>query len=213
MDLGVSSLQLGTPERGFSFQHLGPLDMRMDPAGATCASDVVNRYGERELTRLLREFGEEPKAAILARRILAARGTKPLETTAELAALTAGLYPAHGPKGSRRHPATRLFQALRMEVNKELEVLEKGLEAAKTALKAHGRLVVITFHSLEDRAVKVFLARESKDCLCPTDLPVCRCGHQAAFRLVTKKPVVPTEREQSENPRSRSAKLRTAERL
>jgi 16S rRNA (cytosine1402-N4)-methyltransferase len=100
-----------------------------------------------------------------------------------------------------------------MEVNKELEVLEKGLEAAKTALKAHGRLVVITFHSLEDRAVKVFLARESKDCLCPTDLPVCRCGHQAAFRLVTKKPVVPTEREQSENPRSRSAKLRTAERL
>jgi 16S rRNA (cytosine1402-N4)-methyltransferase len=213
MDLGVSSLQLGTPERGFSFQHSGPLDMRMDPAGAFRAFDIVNRYDERELARVFREFGEEPKAGALARRVVEARGRKPLETTDELAALAEGLYPSRGPQASRRHPATRLFQALRLEVNGELEALERGLEAAKKILRPGGRLAVITFHSLEDRIVKRFLVRESRGCLCPPRMPACACGHQAAFKVTMRKPVLPGPEEMQRNPRSRSAKLRSAEKL
>jgi 16S rRNA (cytosine1402-N4)-methyltransferase len=213
MDLGVSSLQLGTPERGFSFQHSGPLDMRMDPAGDLRAIDVVNRYGEDDLKRILFEFGEEPKAAQLARRIIEARNRKPLETTDELSVLTEGLYPSQGPNASRRHPATRLFQALRIEVNQEMNVLRQGLEGAKAALRSGGRLAVITFHSLEDRAVKHFLVEESLECVCPPKTILCHCGHQAAFKRITRKPMVPSEQEQRDNPRSRSAKLRVAERL
>ena len=213
MDLGVSSLQLGTPERGFSFQHSGPLDMRMDPAGDLRAIDVVNRYGEDDLKRILFEFGEEPKAALLARRILEARNRKPLETTDELAALAEGLYPSKGPNASRRHPATRLFQALRIEVNHEMEVLRLGLEGAQAALRSGGRLAVITFHSLEDRAVKRFIADASLECVCPPKTILCHCGHQASLKKVTRKPILPSEEEQRNNPRSRSAKLRVAERL
>ncbi len=213
MDLGVSSLQLGTPARGFSFQHSGPLDMRMDPSGTPSAFDVVNRYDERELKRILRDFGEEPKADRLARRIVEARSRKPIETTQDLAAVVEGLYPSTGPNASRRHPATRLFQAIRLEVNRELEVLETGLKGAQTALRPGGRLAVITFHSLEDRIVKQFLARESKGCLCPPKQPMCTCGHQPSFRLVQRKPLEPGEEELRNNPRSRSAKLRVAERL
>ena len=213
MDLGVSSMQLGTPERGFSFQHSGPLDMRMDPAGDLRAIDVVNRYGEDDLKRILFDFGEEPKAAQLARRIIEARTRKPLETTDELAALAGGLYPSKGPNASRRHPATRLFQALRIEVNHEMDVLHSGLEAAQAALKPGGRLAVITFHSLEDRAVKVFLAEAARGCVCPPKTILCHCGHQPTFKLVTRKPILPSEKEQRDNPRSRSAKLRVAERL
>jgi 16S rRNA (cytosine1402-N4)-methyltransferase len=213
MDLGVSSLQLGTPERGFSFQHSGPLDMRMDPTGDLSALDVVNRYGEGDLKRILFEFGEEPKAALLARRLIEARNRKPLETTDELAALAEGLYPSKGPNASRRHPATRLFQALRIEVNHELSVLQSGLEGATSALRSGGRLAVITFHSLEDRAVKGFLAGVARTCVCPPKTIMCHCGHQATFRLVTKKPMLPSEQELRDNPRSRSAKLRVAEKL
>lgn len=213
MDLGVSSLQLGTPSRGFSFQHSGPLDMRMDPTGDLRAVDVVNRYGEDDLRRVLFEFGEEPKAGLLARRIIEARNRKPLETTDELAALAEGLYPSQGPHASRRHPATRLFQALRMEVNREMDVLRAGLEGAKAALRPGGRLAVITFHSLEDRAVKRFMVEAARGCVCPPKTILCHCGHSADFRLVTKKPILPGEQELRDNPRARSAKLRVAERL
>jgi 16S rRNA (cytosine1402-N4)-methyltransferase len=213
MDLGVSSMQLGTPERGFSFQHSGPLDMRMDPAGDLRAIDVVNRYGEDDLKRILFEFGEEPKASLLARRIIEARNRKMLETTDELAALAEGLYPSKGPNASRRHPATRLFQALRIEVNHEMDVLRLGLEGAQAALRSGGRLAVITFHSLEDRAVKRFIADASLECVCPPKTILCHCGHQASLKKVTRKPVLPSEEEQRNNPRSRSAKLRVAERL
>lgn len=213
MDLGVSSMQLGTPERGFSFQHSGPLDMRMDPAGDLRAIDVVNRYGEDDLKRILFEFGEEPKASLLARRIIEARNRKMLETTDELAALAEGLYPSKGPNASRRHPATRLFQALRIEVNHEMDVLRLGLEGAQAALRSGGRLAVITFHSLEDRAVKRFIADASLECVCPPKTILCHCGHQASLKKVTRKPILPSEEEQRNNPRSRSAKLRVAERL
>jgi 16S rRNA (cytosine1402-N4)-methyltransferase len=213
MDLGVSSMQLGTPERGFSFQHSGPLDMRMDSAGDLRAIDVVNRYSEDDLKRILFEFGEEPKAALLARRIKEARNRKPLETTDELAALAEGLYPSTGPNASRRHPATRLFQALRIEVNHEMDVLRLGLEGARAALRSGGRLAVITFHSLEDRAVKRFIADAALECVCPPKSILCHCGHQATFKKVTRKPLLPSEEEQRNNPRSRSAKLRVAERL
>jgi len=185
----------------------------MDPAGDLRAIDVVNRYGEDDLKRILFEFGEEPKAAQLARRIIEARNRKPLETTDELAALAGGLYPSKGPNASRRHPATRLFQALRIEVNHEMDVLHLGLEAAQAALKPGGRLAVITFHSLEDRAVKVFLAEAARGCVCPPKTILCHCGHKPTFKLVTRKPILPSEQEQRDNPRSRSAKLRVAERL
>lgn len=213
MDLGVSSLQLGTPERGFSFQHSGPLDMRMDPAGETRAFDVVNRYSENDLRRILFDYGEEPKAALLARRIVAARDRRLLETTDDLSALAEGLYPSKGPDASRRHPATRLFQAIRIEVNHEMDVLRAGLLGARDALRTGGRLAVITFHSLEDRAVKHFLAEEARECVCPPKTLFCQCGHRAAFRLVHRKPILPGEAELRDNPRSRSAKLRVAERL
>lgn len=213
MDLGVSSLQLGTPERGFSFQHSGPLDMRMDPTGDLRAIDVVNRYSEDDLKRLLFDFGEEPKAGLLAHRIIEARNRKPLETTDELAALAEGLYPSKGPNASRRHPATRLFQALRIEVNREMDVLRAGLEGAQAALRSGGRLAVITFHSLEDRAVKHFLVDAARTCVCPPKTILCHCGHQATFRLVHRKPILPSEQEQRDNPRSRSAKLRVAEKI
>jgi len=185
----------------------------MDPAGDLRAIDVVNRYGEDDLKRILFEFGEEPKAALLARRILEARNRKPLETTDELAALAEGLYPSKGPNASRRHPATRLFQALRIEVNHEMEVLRLGLEGAQAALRSGGRLAVITFHSLEDRAVKRFIADASLECVCPPKTILCHCGHQASLKKVTRKPILPSEEEQRNNPRSRSAKLRVAERL
>jgi 16S rRNA (cytosine1402-N4)-methyltransferase len=212
MDIGVSSYQLDTPARGFSFLHEGPLDMRMDQASGHTASEILNNSSEQELSKIFFEFGEEPKARALARAIVAARAKEPLRTTSQLADLAKRVLGR--PKGrDSKHPATRLFQALRIGVNRELEVLQKGLKAALSVLKPGGRLAVITFHSLEDRIVKQFFKAEAADCLCPTDLPMCVCGHKASLKIITNKPLSPSEEEVAENPRSRSAKLRVAEKL
>jgi 16S rRNA (cytosine1402-N4)-methyltransferase len=212
MDIGVSSYQLDTPERGFSFMHEGPLDMRMDRSKGSTASEILNQYSERELAKIFFEFGEEPKSRALARAIVRARGEEPLQTTSQLAELAKRVLGR--PRGrDSKHPATRLFQALRIEVNRELEVLTRGLQAALSILKPGGRLAVITFHSLEDRIVKQYFKGEAADCLCPPDLPMCVCGHKASLKILTNKPVSPSGEELSENPRSRSAKLRAAEKL
>lgn len=223
LDLGFSSRQVDTPGYGLSFQTDEPLDMRYDRGSGPTAAAVVNNYGERELRELLRRFGEEPQAAAIARAIVNAR---PLHTTAELAAVverTIGQRPggrtATGKTagtrrpGRRIHPATRTFQALRIAVNGELENLERGLAAALTLLRPGGRLAVISYHSLEDRIVKNFMAREAASCLCPPRLPACVCGHMPRLRSVHRRVIRPAPDEQRRNPRSRSAKLRAAQRL
>jgi 16S rRNA (cytosine1402-N4)-methyltransferase len=212
MDIGVSSLQLDSAHRGFSFTHDGPLDMRMDTASGHTAAWIVNTYTEEQLSKILFEFGEEPKARALARAIVAARQIKHLETTHELAAIAQRVI-QKGKKPGEKHPATRLFQAIRIEVNRELQVLEKGLKSVMKVLKPGGRVAVITFHSLEDRLVKQFFKRESVDCVCPPDIPQCICGHKATLKLITKKPITAGPEELAANPRSRSAKLRVAEKL
>jgi len=213
MDIGVSSLQLDTAGRGFAFSNEGPLDMRMDAAQTLTAARVVNTYPEEKLSKIIHEYGEEPKARSLAREIVKARKQKPLETTGELAALAKRVCFKPGQGKPSRHPATRLFQAIRMEVNGELQALEKALEAVPPVLKAGGRLAVITFHSLEDRLAKQFLKKESSDCICPPGLPLCVCGHKASLKILTPKPVAASEAEVQANPRSRSAKLREGEKL
>jgi 16S rRNA (cytosine1402-N4)-methyltransferase len=212
MDIGVSSLQLDTAQRGFSFSKDGPLDMRMDSFSGHTAAWVVNTYPEEKLSKVIFEFGEEPKARALARAIVAARAVKQIETTGELSALAQSVI-KKGKKPGEKHPATRLFQALRIEVNRELVVLEKGLQKSLSVLKPGGRIAVITFHSLEDRLVKQYFKKESTDCLCPPDIPQCVCGHKASLKLLTGKPVTASEEELERNPRARSAKLRVAEKL
>lgn len=207
MDLGLSSMQLDTPERGFSFRTDNLLDMRFDPSSGISAADIVNSYREEELARILWEYGEEPKSRRIAAAILRSR---PVTTTGQLAALVASVYGSHR---GEHHPATRTFQAIRIAVNNELGGLEQTLPIAIDLLKPGGRLAVITFHSLEDRIVKHFFQRESKDCLCPPNQPICTCGHKASIRMVQRKPVIPTNEEIRNNPRSRSAKLRIAEKL
>ncbi|MCX7671813.1 MAG: 16S rRNA (cytosine(1402)-N(4))-methyltransferase RsmH [Anaerolineae bacterium] len=209
LDLGVSSFQLAGEERGFSFLAAGPLDMRMDPRLSLTADEIVNRWPQEQLADIIYRYGEEPASRRIARAIVAAR---PVRTTADLAEIVAR---AAGGRGEhlRIHPATRTFQALRIAVNDELGALEAVLPQAVALLARRGRLAVISFHSLEDRIVKQFMQREARDCLCPTDLPVCRCGHRATLRPVTRKPICPSEDEVLANPRSRSAKLRIAERL
>ncbi|HID88900.1 MAG TPA: 16S rRNA (cytosine(1402)-N(4))-methyltransferase RsmH [Anaerolineae bacterium] len=207
-DLGLSSLQLADPSRGFSFSHPGPLDMRFDPdAGGPTAADLVNGLSVEELTQILYRYGEERQAKRIAEAIAAAR---PLETTEQLAEVVAA---AVGRRRGRIHPATRTFQALRIAVNDELSVLQVALPQAVDLLKPGGRLVVISFHSLEDRIVKRFLRQESKDCICPPEVPVCICEHRARLRVLTRKPVRPGPEEVARNPRARSARLRAAERL
>jgi 16S rRNA (cytosine1402-N4)-methyltransferase len=215
MDIGVSSLQLDSAHRGFSFNQEGPLDMRMDTTTGHTAAWVVNTYPEEKLSEIIYEFGEEPKARALARAIVKARGQKPIETTSELADLAKRICgkPRHKRGESSRHPATRLFQAIRIEVNRELEVLQKGLKSSLKVLKPGGRIAVITFHSLEDRIVKQFFKTEATDCLCPPDIPQCVCGHKASLKILTGKPVTASEEELGKNPRARSAKLRVAEKL
>ncbi len=205
LDLGLSSMQLDTPERGFSFQQDAPLDMRFDPSTPVTAADLINTLSEGELADLFYRYGEEPAARRIAHAIVRAR---PLHTTAELAHLVEGLIPRRGPI----HPATRVFQALRIAVNRELEALEQVLPQAVQALAPGGRLVVIAFHSLEDRIVKEFFRRESRDCLCPPRQPLCTCGHRATLHILTPKPVVPGAEEIARNSRARSARLRCAER-
>ena len=217
LDLGLSSMQLDTPQRGFSFQADAPLDMRFDPQNPLRASDLVNNLPEHELAQLLYRYGEESRARQIAQALVRAR---PVHTTTQLAAIVAGVSSKRQrgqgrQKGAGRsiHPATRTFQALRIAVNRELEALETVLPQAVAALAPGGRLAVISFHSLEDRIVKQFFRRESQDCLCPPHQPVCTCGHKAALIEITRRPLVPLPDEIAQNPRSRSARLRVAERV
>jgi 16S rRNA (cytosine1402-N4)-methyltransferase len=218
MDLGLSSMQLDMSERGFSFLTDAPLDMRFDPEQPVKASDLVNTLSEAELARLLYEYGEEHHARKIARAIIQAR---PLSTTGELARIVAGamrLDKRFGHKNipadrGRLHPATRTFQALRIAVNRELEALQMILPQAVSVLEPGGRLAVISFHSLEDRIVKQYFRRESRDCICPPGQPVCTCGHHATVVEVTRHPIRPQPDEVEQNPRSRSARLRVAEKL
>jgi 16S rRNA (cytosine1402-N4)-methyltransferase len=212
-DLGVSSLQFDTPGRGFSFRHDAPLDMRMDAAGdEETAAELLARLPEEEIARIIYEYGEERRSRRIARRIVERREAgDPVRTTAELAELVAR---AVGRKhGERIHPATQTFQALRIAVNRELEGLDAFLETAADLLQPQGRLAVISFHSLEDRTVKRTLRRLAGYCECPPRLPVCQCGARKALEILTRRPVVPGEREVEENPRARSAKLRVGSKL
>jgi 16S rRNA (cytosine1402-N4)-methyltransferase len=221
LDIGISSFQLDEPQRGFSFQAEGPLDMRMDPTAPLTAAEIVNEWPQEEIANLIYKYAEEGRSRRIARDIVAAR---PLRTTTQLADVVAGSLGGH--KGRRVHPATQVFQALRIAVNDELGALEEALPQAVELLAPGGRLAVISFHSLEDRIVKQFMQREARDCICDT-LPggaiygavrsrapqPCRCGHKATVKVVTRKPVQASEQEVKENPRSRSARLRVAERL
>ena len=206
-DLGLSSFQLEAESRGFSFRHDAPLDMRFNPGQKLTAADIVDTYSEAELARLIRTYGEEGFSQRIAHRIVQER---PIKGTFHLARL---VEQAVGGRRGRIHPATRTFQALRIAVNQELENLESTLAQAVDLLGFEGRLVVISYHSLEDRIVKHFLRRESQDCICPPDTPTCVCGHTARLRLVQKKVVTPSLTEVQANPRSRSARLRVAERI
>ena len=213
-DLGVSSLQLDTPERGFSFLHDGPLDMRMDHgSGGEPASNIVNGASYDRLRRIIWEYGEEPMAGRIARGIIEAREKARIETTLELARIVSAAYPAKRRAMARNHPATKTFQALRLEVNQELAEVEKFLERVVDYVRPGGRIAVISFHSLEDRIVKRAFRKESTGCLCPREYPVCQCGHQKRLMLPFRKPLLPGEAEMRANSRSRSAKLRVAERI
>jgi 16S rRNA (cytosine1402-N4)-methyltransferase len=207
LDLGVSSMQLDTPERGFSFQTEAPLDMRFDPENPVRAADLVNTLSEGDLADLIYKYGEEKRSRQVARAIVQAR---PLWTTRRLAEVV-----ARATRGSRpgMHPATRTFQALRIAVNQELEAVEEILPLAVDALLPGGRLAVISFHSLEDRIVKEFFRRESRDCICPPRQPVCTCGHYAKLVEVVRHPIQAQPEEILENPRARSAKFRVAEKI
>ena len=212
LDLGVSSYQLDTPERGFSYMADAPLDMRMDMRAEKNAYDVVNGYSENDLRRILFEYGEERFAERIASRIVQARAEHPIETTGELTALIKSAIPAAARDGGH-HPAKRSFQAIRIEVNSELDVIRPALEAAMKRLRPGGRMAVITFHSLEDRMVKQTFADMASGCTCPKGLPVCVCGKKPQVKVISRKPILPDEEELEANPRSRSAKLRVAEKL
>lgn len=209
-DLGVSSLQLDTPKRGFSFQHDAPLDMRMSGRGRS-AADLVNEAPEEELVRVLRDYGEERRARRLARTIVEARARRPIRTTRELARLAAGAVGRS--RGERIHPATRTFQALRIAVNDELGQLERFLEPAVRALRPGGRIAVLAFHSLEDRIVKHTFRRLAGSCVCPPAVPVCVCNPQRLIEVLTRRAERPGADEVAANPRSRSVRLRVAQRL
>ena len=212
-DLGLSSDQLADAERGFGIRTGGPLDMRFDTSRGRPVAELLATLSADELVALLRRYGEEPFAGRIARAIVEARRTAPIRTAEELAALVERAAPARAPGRRRVHPATRVFQALRIAVNEELEALEEGLAAAVVLLRPGGRLVVLSYHSLEDRIVKHFLQAERRGCTCPPESPVCVCGRQPRLRLVTPKGLVPADAEVEANPRSRSARLRAAERL
>jgi len=207
LDLGVSSMQVDTPQRGFSFREDGPLDMRFDPSRPQTAADLVNTLPEAELADLIWRYGEERRARQVARAIVQ---TRPIHTTRQLAEVVARVTRSGKPGV---HPATRTFQALRIAVNGELDALEQVLPQAVAALRPGGRLAVIAFHSLEDRIVKRFLQRESRDCLCPPEQVICTCEHRAQVRRITRKPIRASADEIAHNPRARSARLRVAEKL
>jgi 16S rRNA (cytosine1402-N4)-methyltransferase len=212
-DLGLSSFQLADAERGFGIRTGGPLDMRFDTSRGVPAAELLASLDAGELTALLKRYGEEPFAGRIARAIVEARRTAPILTAEELAAVVARVAPARAPGRRRIHPATRVFQAFRIAVNEELDAPQAGLAAAVDLLRPGGRLVVLSYHSLEDRIVKRFLQAERRGCTCPPELPVCVCGRQPRLRLLSPKGVVPADAEIHANPRARSARLRAAERL
>ena len=208
LDLGVSSFQLDIEDRGFSFHDDARLDMRMNRHHKLSAWDVVNNYDQADLTRILYQYGEEKYASSIARRIIKARQDRSIDTTLELVELIKSAVP---PKYRReKHPARKTFQALRIEVNDELGAVEAVLPQAVDLLRKGGRLCVITFHSLEDRLVKRFMQWEARQCICPPELPICTCDHQARLEIITRKPILPSAEECQSNPRARSAKLRVA---
>ena len=212
IDLGVSSYQLDTPERGFSYMHDAPLDMRMDKTSALSAYDIVNGWSESELARILFEYGEERFSKKIASEIVKRRKESPIKTTLELVKLCRDVVPSKFA-ATGGNPAKRTFQAIRIAVNGELDVIEPVIDTAVDVLSAGGRLSVITFHSLEDRIVKNVFQDAAKGCTCPPSFPVCVCGHKPKIKILTKKPIIATREEVEENPRSRSAKLRVAERV
>ena len=212
-DLGLSSFQLADTDRGFGFRAGGPLDMRFDASRGVPASELLATLDADELTALFRRYGEEPKASRIARAIVDARRTAPVRTAEELAALIERVVPPNPRQPRRTHPATRVFQALRIAVNEELDALQAGLAAALDLLRPGGRLVVLSYHSLEDRIVKRFMAAERRGCVCPPDVPICVCGRNPRLRLITRPSLTPTATEIEVNPRARSARLRAAERL
>jgi len=214
LDIGVSSMQIDQPERGFSFKTEGPLDMRMDPSGGMPpASSIVNKAPYEKIKFIIGRYGEDPMCGRIAKAILEARSVAPIETTTQLASIVEKAYPAKWRAKSRNHPATRTFQALRMVVNSELEELEAFLKRILDRLRPGGRLAVITFHSLEDRMVKHMFKEESTGCICPKQIPVCICNHTPNVKLITRKPVTATDEERKLNSRSSSAKLRVVEKL
>jgi len=209
LDLGISSMQIDRPERGFSYAADAPLDMRMDASAPRSARDVVNEAGERELADIFRRYGEERFARQIARAIVRRRAEEPFERTGDLVEVVRSAIPAPRRFGDG-HPAKRVFQALRIVVNEELESLEQALPAALRLLRPGGRIAVISFHSLEDRIVKRFFAAQARGCTCPPDLPVCVCGKEPTLRLATRKAIRPSPAETAENPRAASARLRVA---
>ena len=211
LDLGVSSFQLDTKERGFTYREDAPLDMRMDQRQTLTAADIVNTYSEMELYRLIRDYGEEKFAKNIAKHIARKRQEKPIETTGELTEVIKAAIPAKVRAGGG-HPAKQTFQAIRIALNRELEVLENTIDTAIERLKPGGRFAVITFHSLEDRMVKTKFRENDHPCTCPPDFPVCVCGRKSLGRVITKKPILPTAEEEEENRRAKSAKLRVFER-
>lgn len=212
LDLGVSSYQLDTAERGFSYSADAPLDMRMDKRKALTAYEVVNTYSEAALKKILYDYGEERFAPSIAAAIVRERARKPIETTSELSELIKRSIPPFAREGGH-HPAKRSFQAIRIEVNGELTIIEPTIRTAVSLLRPGGRLAIITFHSLEDRPVKQTMADLARGCTCPKEFPVCVCGRKPVVRVITRKPILPSAKELEENPRSRSAKLRVAEKL
>lgn len=211
LDLGVSSYQLDEPTRGFSYMHNAPLDMRMNKDQDFTAYDVVNEYSEERLTDIFFNYGEEKYSKSIARKIIESRNKKKIETTFELVDIIKSAIPAKA-RNEKQHPAKRVFQAIRIEVNGELIGLENALKDAVVALKPGGRLLVITFHSLEDRIVKKTFENLQGKCTCPSDFPKCICGFESFGKIITKKPIIANDEELEQNPRSRSAKLRVFER-
>ena len=213
-DLGVSSPQLDIPGRGFSYHEDAPLDMRMDPGNNPLnAAEVINTYNEADLARILRVYGEEKFADRIAREICRRRAERPIETTIELVDAIKAAIPAAARRRGGHHPARKSFQAIRIEVNHELDVLERGLDAAVRWLNPGGRICVISYHSLEDRIVKRLFQDRSRGCTCPPDIPVCVCGNVPTLKVITRKPLVASAEEVARNPRARSAKIRVAQRL
>lgn len=212
LDLGVSSYQLDTAERGFSYRYDTALDMRMDQRQTLTAGDIVNQYEERELFRIIRDYGEDRFAKNIAKHIVRAREIKPIETTGELNGIIRAAIPAR-LRAEGGHPSKRTFQAIRIECNRELEVLEESLEELIELLNPGGRLCIITFHSLEDRIVKNAFRKAESPCTCPPSFPVCVCGRKSKGKVITGKPILPPEEERNENPRSKSAKLRVFEKF